>query len=79
VKENISISFSFPNISNTFSNDFWNHFLLEIKTNHTDKNMQRHVCTNTYLTLYLILFIKKYYFTKFPCTYKCITKSNSPI
>jgi hypothetical protein len=37
VKEKISISFSFPNISNTLSNDFCNHFLLKIKTNHTNK------------------------------------------
>jgi hypothetical protein len=39
--------------------------------------MQWHVCTNTYLTLDLILFIKNYYFTKFPYTHKCLTKSNS--
>jgi hypothetical protein len=30
-KENISFSFSFSNTPNTFSNNFWNHCLLEIK------------------------------------------------
>jgi hypothetical protein len=55
-KKSFPFPFLFLILQIHFSNDFGNNFLLEINQIKTIKNMQRHVCTNTHLTLYLILF-----------------------
>jgi hypothetical protein len=76
----ISISLSFSNISKAFSNSFCTHFLLEIKTNHSQIKyaaayMHKHV-SNPVVDFNSMKIIN---FSRLKCSQNCVNKSNSPI